>query len=91
MILQKVPYTLNADESKQLHELSKKMADNQVLTIEEKITYESLWNRVLEYKNRQYQYILMVYKNKKELILKDCHELLSAVTKKDFQGLSRIY
>ena len=65
MILQKVPYTLNADESKQLHELSKKMADNQVLTIEEKITYESLWNRVLEYKNRQYQYILMVYKNKR--------------------------
>lgn len=41
------------------------MADNQALTIDEKITYESLWNRVLEYKNRQYQYILMVYKNKK--------------------------
>ena len=57
MIIQKIPYTLNADESKQLHELSKKMADNQALTIDEKITYESLWNRVLEYKNRQYQYI----------------------------------
>ena len=85
MILQKVPYTLNADESKQLHELSKKISDNQALKKEKKITYESLWNRVLEYKNRQYQYILMVYKNKKELILKDCHELLSAVTKKDFQ------
>ena len=85
MILQKVPYTLNADESKQFYELSKKMANNQALTADEKTIYESLGDRVLEYKNKQYEYILVVYKNKKELILKDCYELLSAVTKKDFQ------
>ena len=72
MILQKVPYTLNADESKQFYELSKKMANNQALTADEKTIYESLGDRVLEYKNKQYEYILVVYKNKKELILKDC-------------------
>lgn len=83
MIIEKIPYPFNEEESRQFDALTYKQVTNQELTEEEKIISTSLFNKMLEHNSEQLKYISN-YQGSKKKILEEVKEILKAATKEDF-------